>query len=125
MFGIDISILIVVLVLIFGDVVTGLIKAFATDSFNSSEMRKGMWHKAGSVALLLLAAFVTVACQYVDVFPAEFAIVYVPTCLYIACMELASILENIVEINPELDKFKIFQIFGQTKNDDDSEGGEA
>lgn len=123
MFGIDIAILIVVLCLIGGDILSGLIKAIATDTFESSEMRKGMWHKAGSILLLLFATGITIACQYVSIFPDEFALVYVPICAYIGLMEAASILENILAINPELDRFAIFKIFG--KNDTNDEGEEA
>lgn len=118
MFGIDFSILVVVLIAIIVDVITGLVKAFATNSFSSSKMREGMWHKCGSILLLFVAAGITIACQYVDIFPEEFAIVYVPICAYIGLMEVGSILENIVAINPELDRFKIFQIFGQKSEEE-------
>lgn len=121
MFEIDLSVLVVVLALIMGDVVSGLIKAFATETFNSSAMRKGMWHKAGSLLLLMLAAGITIACQYVDIFPEEFGVVYLPICGYVALMELGSILENILQINPDLDRYKIFQIFGKSDEDNQNE----
>lgn len=124
MFNIDISLLLVVLALILGDVIVGLVKAFALGNFSSSKMREGLWHKAGSVLLLLLAAGVTIACQYVQIFPEEFAVIYVPICAYLAIMEIGSILENIVEINPNLDRFKIFQIFGNNNNNNKDEGDE-
>lgn len=111
--NIDIRLAAIVIVFIFADVITGIAQAIAKGEFNSSAMRTGMWHKAGSIGLLFLAAGLTAACQISDVLPEEFAIVYVPTCLYIVAMEVSSILENILSLNPELDKFKLFQIFGK------------
>lgn len=121
MINIDIDLAVVVLLVIIIDIVTGFAKAISQGEFNSSEMRKGLWHKAGSIGLLFLAAGLTAACQVVDVLPEEFAIVYVPTCLYIFVMEVSSILENILVLNPELDRFRIFQIFGQKHDDDKNE----
>lgn len=115
--GIDVGFSIACLVLIAGDVISGLVKAFSTNSFTSSAMRQGLWHKAGTILLLMLAAGCTIAATEITQFPQEFAAVYVPICSYIALMEIASIVENILVINPELDRFKILALFKQEDED--------
>lgn len=118
---IDFSLAGFVLGLIVFDIITGILKAFKNGSFRSSSMYDGLWKKAGSVCMLLLAALLTIACQVVDVFPQEFALVYVPVCAALALMEVASILENIGDINPDLKKYKIFEIFNSDNQTDKEE----
>ena len=91
---------IAVLVFIALDIVSGLVKAFATNGFDSSIMRKGAYHKIGEVlAVCLMAAAdfylplvgVTVGVSFSAIGSAYFVV-----------MEIGSIIENIGIINPGL-----------------------
>lgn len=126
MFELDFSLAAAVMVLIIIDIITGLVYAFASGTFSSSIMRDGIFKKFGTVAVLFLAAFLTVMCQVSGYFPAEFSMIYPPVCLLLIAMEVASILENIVKINPDLKNNKLFEIFGYSKDDeeDDEKEGE-
>lgn len=92
--------LIVALVFITFDVLTGWLKALITATANSSVMRTGLMRKVGE----LLAVIFGYVCQFclpmigvqVDV-PFAGAIA-----TYIVLMETASVIENICAINPNL-----------------------
>lgn len=92
--------LIVVLIFIAFDVLTGWLKALITATANSSIMRTGLMRKLGEI----LAVIFGYVCQYclpmiglhVDV-PFAGAIA-----TYIVLMETASVIENICAINPNL-----------------------
>lgn len=92
--------LIVALIFIVFDVVTGWLKAVITATANSSVMRTGLMRKVGE----LLAVIFGYLCQFclpiigvqVDV-PFAGAIA-----TYIVFMETASVIENICTINPNL-----------------------
>lgn len=124
MLELDFSLAAAVMILILIDIVTGIVYAFASGTFSSSVMRSGIFKKFGTIAVLFLAAFLTVMCQVSDAFPAEFAMIYAPVCLLLIAMEVASILENIVKINPDLANNKIFEIFGYNKEDEEDKEGE-
>lgn len=92
--------LIVALIFIVFDVLTGWLKALITATTNSSIMRAGLMRKVGE----LLAVIFGYVCQFclpmigvhVDV-PFAGAIA-----TYIVLMETASVIENICAINPNL-----------------------
>ena len=92
--------LIVALIFITFDVLTGWLKALITATANSSIMRTGLMRKVGEI----LAVIFGYVCQYclpmigvhVDV-PFAGAIA-----TYIVLMETASVIENICAINPNL-----------------------
>ena len=91
---------IIVGILIVLDIATGLIKAFKEKSYTSSIMREGLFHKCGSVALIVLGIVADYAQTLVDIgvkAPVSNAI-----CVYIILMEIGSIIENIGKINPKL-----------------------
>lgn len=90
----------VVLIFIALDILTGWTKALATGTTNSSIMRVGLYHKLGEI----LAVGVGYICEYS--FPLVGISVALPLvesiCTYIILMELASVIENIMKINPQL-----------------------
>lgn len=93
------------------DFVTGLVKACASGSFTSTKMRTGLFHKVGLILCVMLGILVDYAQGYLD-----FGIsvpVTVSICGYICLMEIASILENICQINPELMPEKLLGFFGK------------
>lgn len=92
--------LIVALIFIAFDVLTGWLKALITASTNSSVMRTGLMRKVGE----LLAVIFGYVCQYC--LPMIGVYVDVPFAgaisTYIVLMETASVIENICVINPNL-----------------------
>lgn len=91
------------------DFLTGLIKAFGTKTFSSTKMRTGLFHKIGVVLCVLLGVLIDYTQSYVDI---GFVIPVAGTiCAYIVIMEISSIIENIVQINPELQSWKISEFF--------------
>lgn len=89
------------------DVITGLFQALYTGTFNSSTMRKGLFHKGGEILTIVGAYLLQYAVQYIDLgitVPMVNAVA-----VYICLMELGSIIENLCKVNPTLyDLFKPF-----------------
>lgn len=70
------------------DIVSGLLKAFYSENFESKMMRKGLMHKAGELIVLILfevSQFALGLPNYISTFIA----------LYIVLMEAYSICENL------------------------------
>lgn len=92
---------IVVAAAILLDIVTGLIKAFYTKSFQSSVMRQGLFHKLGELMAVGILFGAQIALPEIGVdahlplFPAGVG--------YCVLMEIGSILENLRAFTPGLD----------------------
>lgn len=99
-------------ILILMDIVCGIVGAARNKKLCSSIMRDGLYNKFGELMLLLLAIFVN---QVVQVTP--FDEIGIPPeiayaiAIYIAVMEIISIIENICKINPNLPFAKILLMF--------------
>lgn len=103
------------------DFFTGLLKAFATDSFSSKIMRRGLFHKLSLLCVLALGWLMEYAQRFVDL-GIDFAVpVGMAACVYIILMEVGSILENLCETNPELMPDKLCQLFGVGTHKKDGE----
>ena len=88
------------------DLITGLIKAFKEKNYTSTVMREGLFHKAGSILIILFGYLVDYAQTFVDIgitIPVATSL-----CVYIILMEIGSIIENVCTINPGImpDKIK-------------------
>lgn len=119
---IDPTVVTIALVLMGMDILLGLAGAVKDHSVQSSRMREGLWHKAGSIGLIVLAYILEVAVDHVDlgiVFPGV-----VVVCAYIILMEVGSCMENLVVLNPELRNNPIMKVFA-TKEDDESHNAPA
>lgn len=91
------------------DFVTGLVKAFATKSYNSSVMREGLFHKSGSIMVIVFGALVDYAQGYMEL---GVSIPIATTlCIYVCLMEIGSIIENVCIINPRVIPDKIQSYF--------------
>lgn len=93
------------------DIVAGLLKAFYSESFESSKMRKGLMHKAGELIILLLFEVAQIALclpSYISTFIA----------LYIVFMESYSICENLGAIGVPIPSF-VKKTLKQTTDDMD------
>ena len=96
----NVTFLIVAIVFIAFDILTGWTKALATHTTNSSIMRVGLFHKLGEILAILFGY----GCQYS--FPKIGVAIPIPLpeaiATYIILMEVASIIENLTKINPQL-----------------------
>lgn len=98
----NITILIIVLIFIAFDVLTGWLKALATGTTDSSIMRKGLFHKLGEIVAIIFGYVCEYTLPYVGVQISVPFAVAIGT--YIILMETASIVENIAIMNPKLAK---------------------
>ena len=95
------------------DFVTGVIKAFKKKEFTSSLMRQGLFHKAGSIVVIVFAGLVDFAQGYMDL---GISIPLTTTvCVYITLMEIGSIIENVCIINPSFIPSKLQSYFQKLK----------
>lgn len=98
---------------IFLDFITGIIKAFAKNEFSSTKMREGLFHKVGLLIAIVLGVLVDIGEGYLDLG------IYLPVaeaiCVYVCFMEIASIIENICKINPDIVPDKLFAVFGDSE----------
>lgn len=88
------------------DFITGLIKAFKEKNYCSSIMREGLFHKTGSILVIVFGWLVDYAQTFIDL--GVTIPVAVSICGYVILMEIGSIIENVCIINPEImpDKIK-------------------
>lgn len=91
------------------DVVTGIIKSIYDKDFSSEDLRKGLTHKLVYVVILTLAWFIEQAEMHVDL-GISWPLV-VPVTVALSAIDVVSILENSIAIDPELGKGKISSIF--------------
>ncbi len=103
------------------DIVTGIVKAAYLGNVDSTELRKGLFRKLSEVIAIVGAVFIDYAIHYIDIGiepHITFAVV-----AYICVMEIVSILENLCEINPTLEKlFKPYINKLKKKEDNQIEG---
>lgn len=91
------------------DLASGVMQAVANKTLDSSKMRAGLWHKCGFIMVIILAALVEWAMQFVDLgltLP-----LFVPVCVFIILTEIVSIFENVCKLSPELANSKLAQLF--------------
>ena len=106
----------VVLVFVVLDIVTGLAKAFATSGFDSSIMRQGFWHKLGELLAVALTLAVDYGAPEIGL-PINAHLTGI-CCTYLVLMEIGSVLENIGKINPDL-VGPLNKIFAKLRGDND------
>lgn len=135
--AIDVA-LIVVLLLIIIDMVTGMVQASINGVFDSTKVRQGLAHKCSEFVFIVIGILVD-ALLYVGVdldlgitFNSPVTMVIMTA---IILMEMASILENLIKINPSLAELPVFNVLldpvlkhargskdaKKTQNDDDIE----
>lgn len=99
------------------DVVIGFAAAVKNKCVSSTKMRDGLWHKLGFAAAIVVAALmeevVANVALGVDV-PTTMAV-----CVFVIVAELVSILENLCQLTPELER-----VFGKVLELKDKEAGE-
>ena len=113
--------IILVFILIVLDVVSGIAAAFMKKTIDSSVMRRGLWHKASYLLVILLAVALEWA---VSVGGPALGIgldlpIVVPTCIYLGLTEISSIGENLSQIDPSLRSAPVFSVLGRVKPPED------
>lgn len=88
---------------ILADIITGFVKAWATKSLDSKILRKGLLHKFSEIFLAGISYGAEYATKYISL---DISIpLYNAVCSYIVLMEIISVFENLIVINPDLGKF--------------------
>lgn len=114
---------ILVFILIILDVISGIAAAFMKKTIDSTIMRRGLWHKASYIVVILLASALEWA---VSVGGPDLGIgldipIIVPTCIYLGLTEISSIGENLSQIDPSLRSAPVFSVLGRVNPPEDEE----
>ena len=102
----------IVFLLVLIDYVTGVVNAIMHGELSSEKMRQGLWHKFAYLAIICMALIVEYGSDYINL-GIELP-VFIPVCGSICLIEITSIMENCVKINPELSNSNILDIFSTT-----------
>lgn len=108
----------IVLLLTLIDYITGVVNAIMHSELSSKRMRQGLGHKFAYLTIICVALIVEYGSDYINLgigLP-----VFIPICTGICLIEITSIMENCVKINPELSKSNILNIFKVDKKESDS-----
>ena len=97
------------------DVIVGVICSLIRHDFASSKMREGLGHKVVLVLALVLAVFVQAFTEHIPGLGFSVPLV-VPACIYIAVMEIGSIIETLGKTNPSLASSKLLELFERKEN---------
>lgn len=101
-------IIVIVMLFIVLDFITGIVMAIKNNTFNSSIMRDGLFNKFGEIVIVAVAFLIDYGQTYLDM---GFSVpVLESICVYIILMEIGSILENVSRINKSLVPEKIREI---------------
>lgn len=103
--------LVLLLVLIILDFVSGTVGAVATDTYDSSKMRKGLFHMLSYVLAIALTLIIEEISKYYDLGYVYATALYSLVYVWIVVTEVCSILENLIKINPALGDNSFMKIF--------------
>lgn len=99
----------IVFLLVLIDYITGVVNAIMHNKLSSEKMRQGLGHKFAYLAIICVALIVEYGSDYINL--GTGLPVFVPVCVGICLIEITSIMENCVKINPELSGSNILNIF--------------
>lgn len=100
-----------VVALIVTDFVTGIVKAVQSDSLSSKVMRVGLWHKFTYFIIIGVGWGIDFEVGHVDL---GFDFPVLPMVIVaISLIEITSIFENLVVINPELASNGVLKVFSK------------
>lgn len=97
------------------DIFSGFTAALKNRELSSTKMREGLFHKCSLVMCIVLAWCIEMFVMHVPDLGFNVPLV-IPACILIFAMEVVSILENIVKINPDLENEEIVKLFTNAKN---------
>lgn len=101
------------------DYITGVVNAIMHGELSSERMRQGLGHKFAYFAVIFVALIVEYGSGYINLgikLP-----VFIPVCVSICLIEITSIMENCMKINPELSGSNILNIFNIDRKADNEE----
>jgi toxin secretion/phage lysis holin len=102
------------------DIVTGLLKAIYKGKVNSTVLREGLFHKISELLVVFGSGALEYGTAYIKL-GIDLPLIEAVT-VYICLIELASIIENLCELNPKLAKlFKPY--LEKIQKMDDEKGG--
>lgn len=105
----------IVFLLVLIDYVTGVVNAIMHGELSSEKMRQGLGHKFTYLAIICVALIVEYGSDYIDL-GIELP-VFIPVCAGICLIEITSIMENCVKINPELNNSNILNMFNTNRKE--------
>ena len=110
--------IIAVLIMIAADVATGFLKALRNGEVKSSVMKQGLLSKTSEILVMVLMYIIDIGAPFVGI-NINLPLVQVVG-IYICIMELASVIENVGAVNPQLSKklSNIFQDFTKDNGED-------
>lgn len=110
-----------VLILMALDIVFGLANAIAKGEYESRKMREGIAHKCAELGFILVGIIADATIiGGVDIgFSAP---VLVTVCVYLAVMEIGSLLETFAKMNPQLAKSPLFKLLASVVPEHEEEG---
>lgn len=94
---------------------TGVANAIMHNQMSSEKMRNGLWHKFAYIVVICTAVLIEWGVQWLDL-GFELPLV-APVLVSITLIEITSILENCVKINPELKAYKVLNIFSKSQDE--------
>ena len=113
----ELTVIGIVFLLVLVDYATGVVNAIMHSELSSKKMRQGLGHKFAYLAIICVALIVEYGSAYIDLgikLP-----VLVPVCAGVCLIEITSIMENCVKINPELKDSNILDIFDIDRKEND------
>lgn len=99
------------------DYITGVVNAIMHGELSSEKMRQGLGHKFAYLAIICVALIVEYGSDYINL-GIELP-VFIPTCTGICLIEITSIMENCVKINPDLKGSNLLNIFNIDSKEND------
>lgn len=105
----------IVFLLVLIDYITGVVNAIMHGELSSERMRQGLGHKFAYLAIICVALIVEYGSGYINL-GIELP-VFMPVCAGVCLIEITSIMENCVKINPELSSSNILNIFKVDKKE--------
>ena len=106
----------IVLIFISFDILFGLLQALTNQTFQSSVMRQGLFHKLGEILCYLFGVVCDATLPMINIL-VPFSLASAIT-IYIVIMEIGSILENLSKISPVMAKY-LGLIFEKLRPPDD------
>lgn len=107
----------IVFSLVLIDYITGVVNAIMHGKLSSEKMRQGLGHKFAYLATICVALIVEYGSDYINL-GIELP-VFMPVCVGICLIEITSIMENCVKINPDLKGSNILNIFNIDRKEND------
>lgn len=99
------------------DTISGLIKAFATNTFSSTKVKEGIFHKASLILIMVMSVVIDILSGFIPSMPFTVPLTQ-GCCLLIIGMEAMSVLENVCAINPALKDSSLIKRLLPTNDDE-------